>query len=140
MSEKTDAIKLAKHVLEQADLDPDGYLSMMSRQFLRALETIEALHKQLQGIDWNGRAELDLIHANRDEILKKHEEAYRRVRDAIVRDDRALAFKILDALTLFHPMHAESWVGWPEVPFTCPKCGGQRIHERLKGYQCPRCD
>jgi hypothetical protein len=23
---------------------------------------------------------------------------------------------------------------------TCPTCGGQRYHTRLKGYRCPRCD
>jgi hypothetical protein len=25
-------------------------------------------------------------------------------------------------------------------PGTCPKCGGQRAHYRLKGYRCSRCD
>ncbi len=25
-------------------------------------------------------------------------------------------------------------------PTECPTCGGERIHERLRGYRCPRCD
>ena len=66
----------------------------------------------------------DLIHANRDQILKMHEEAVRRVQRCLINhrkfnvpegfDFIGLAVQILDALNLFHPMHAESWTGWPE--------------------------
>lgn len=38
MSEKEDAIRLANKVLDDHTRDPDDDLSMMSRQFLRALE------------------------------------------------------------------------------------------------------
>ena len=65
----------------------------------------------------------DLINANRDELLRMHEEAVRRVRKrlkAALVDTEAWskgiedALAIFDALSLFHPMHAESWKGWPE--------------------------
>jgi hypothetical protein len=25
-------------------------------------------------------------------------------------------------------------------PAVCPKCGGMRVHTRLRGYRCQRCD
>lgn len=62
----------------------------------------------------------DLIAANRDEMLKMHEEAVRRLRACldpvtICPDPQVrMAIRILDALRLFHPMHGESWQGWPE--------------------------
>lgn len=61
----------------------------------------------------------DLINANRDEMLRKHEEAVQRVRKCLepVKNSVGSAFdalKVLDALSLFHPMHGESWKGWPE--------------------------
>ena len=69
----------------------------------------------------------DLINANRDEILKQHQEAIRRVRGCLERaleekdgmkfrweNEMVLAIRVLDALNLFHPMHGESWKGWPE--------------------------
>jgi hypothetical protein len=69
----------------------------------------------------------DLIQANRDQILKMHEEAIQRVRKCLetgvkdlsgfrygVEKQCKLALKVLDALSLFHPMHTESWQGWPE--------------------------
>jgi hypothetical protein len=43
MSEKDDAIRLANKVLDTPNRDPDDDLSMMSRQFLRALEPTSRL-------------------------------------------------------------------------------------------------
>ncbi len=112
MSEKADTIKLANKILEDPHADPDDDLAMLSRQFLRALETIEAQHKQLREVDWEGQAQLDLINSNRDEILKKHQEAIRLIRKWRGYQDKVEA--IIDALNLFHPMHEESWQGWPK--------------------------
>ena len=56
----------------------------------------------------------DLIQANRDELLRKHEEAVQRVRKRLESGDTRGALAVLDALRLFHPMHCESWCGWPE--------------------------
>ena len=70
---------------------------------------------------------LDLIHANRDEILRKHEEAVGLIRKALdvppslklsVNHDRLSTARhrvseVLDALALFHPMH-DDWPGWPK--------------------------
>lgn len=56
----------------------------------------------------------DLIQANRDATLRQHEEAVSRVRRCLARGDVPTALQVLDALTLFHPMHGESWRGWPE--------------------------
>lgn len=69
----------------------------------------------------------DLIAANRDEILRKHQDAIRLIRTAIEpiatcdgAADQRLTFNranyalaVLDALNTFHPMHGESWCGWP---------------------------
>src|SRR5207244_8319450 len=72
----------------------------------------------------SGDPTLDLINTNRDTILQMHEEAVRQVRRCIQNarkntettgfDWLELSEKILDALSLFHPMHGESWAGWPE--------------------------
>lgn len=69
----------------------------------------------------------DLINANRDELLAKHEEAVRRVLRCLRRGladtggaryvlerECKLANDVLAALHSFHPMHGESWQGWPE--------------------------
>jgi hypothetical protein len=67
----------------------------------------------------------DLIAANRDELLRMHQEAARRVGACLCRatDDSGqlsvwhhieVAQAVLDALNTFHPMHAENWCGWPE--------------------------
>ena len=63
----------------------------------------------------------DLIQANRDQILKMHEEAVQRICKVLIgggnqHDAEKLVYigKILSALRMFHPMHGESWRGWPE--------------------------
>jgi len=43
VSEKEEAIALANKVLDEPYRDPDDDLSMMSRQFLRALEAVDRL-------------------------------------------------------------------------------------------------
>ena len=70
----------------------------------------------------------DLIEANRDELLRVHQEAIRRVRRCLERAQGAstdstgisvwnhidVAVAVLNALNTYHPMHCESWCGWPE--------------------------
>lgn len=72
----------------------------------------------------NADPDLDMIHANRDEILRKHEEAIQLIRSACCNhgklafpnSDRTLAViyirEVIDALSMFHPMH--EWQGWPK--------------------------
>lgn len=57
----------------------------------------------------------DLIQANRDQMLRMHEEAVRRVRRRLEAKDIDGALAVLMALNLYHPMHCESWPGWPEA-------------------------
>jgi hypothetical protein len=63
---------------------------------------------------------VDLVNANRDELLRKHQEAVSLLRRVLTRPDldpkRAVeqARDVLDALNLFHPMHCD-WKGWPKV-------------------------
>jgi hypothetical protein len=96
--------------------------SILRRAIFAEQETIrlqtacDAMHKQLQAVDWNGKATADLVEANRDELLKKHQEAIRLIRVAVLRDDCRQAMRIMDVLSLFHPMHGESWCGWPSDP------------------------
>ncbi len=116
MSERDDAIKLAHRLLDDASADPDDDLRMLARQLLRYREVVEKQEQALKNIDWEGRATQDLVHANRDHILQMHEEAMRRVRRALESNKpgrRDLALEVLDALGQFHPMHGESWKGWP---------------------------
>ncbi len=106
-TEKQQAIALANRLLNEPNADPDDELRLLSRQFLRAREIIEKQEKALQAVDWNGQAELDLIHSNRDQMLKMHEEAVRRIRKSLV------SVEIHDSQTI-DIMHCESWFGWPK--------------------------
>ena len=56
----------------------------------------------------------DLIASNQEEILRVHQEAIRRVSRLLDRGDVALAKMVLFAVNQFHPMHIDSWAGWPE--------------------------
>lgn len=80
MSERNDAIRLAHKILSDSARDPDDDLSVLSRQFLRSREIIERQEEALQAVDWESKATTDLIAANRDQLLKMHEEAVVRVR------------------------------------------------------------
>ena len=52
--EHEEAIALANKVLDDASRDPDSDLSMLSRQFLRALEKIEYLESSV--LAWRAQA------------------------------------------------------------------------------------
>jgi hypothetical protein len=116
MSERTDADKLARKLLEEPGADPDDDFRMLARQLLRRKELIGRMEKQIiANLDSTG----DLVNANRDIILEKHQEAVRRVRRLLTRvplttAHMVTAVLVLDALGEFHPMHGESWAGWPE--------------------------
>ncbi len=130
-TEKKEAIALANRVLDPtsidpataASLDPDSDLAILSRQFLRALEVVdkqEAKIKEFYQTEYDPMA--DLIQANRDEILEKHKEAVRIIGNVLVggghrHDQEKLVFigRVLLALNTFHPMHCESWKGFPSA-------------------------
>ena len=112
MSERTDAIRLANKLLDVPNADPDDDLRLLARQLLRHVEAVEKLKADLT-------AQLDpmrdVITTNRDTILNMHQEAVRRVRRLLESNypgRRDLALEVLDALSLFHPMH--DWKGWPK--------------------------
>ncbi len=131
MSERTDAIHLANKLLEEPNTDPDDDLRMLSRQLLRRCETIDRLEKHLAALQ---DSTLDMINANRDTILRIHEDGLRRLTKQCeilyislsqsdspppivikdLREQARLALKIIEAINTFHPMHGESWIGWPE--------------------------
>ena len=117
MSEKSIAVKLAERVLNEPNADPDADILILARQFLRSRETIERLEKELV---YDPMA--DLIEANRDQILKMHEEAVSRINKVLIgggpnHDAEKLVYigRVLHALSVFHPMHCESWIGWPDT-------------------------
>ena len=122
MSERSDADRLARKLLDESMADPDDDLRMLSRQLLRRGEVITRLEKALSD---QQDPTLDMINANRDIILSKHEEAVRLIRGClkvIDGDKSGMRFvtesqckrigAIIDALNQFHPMHGESWCGW----------------------------
>lgn len=124
MTERQETLKLAERLLDGPNVDPDDDLRMLSRQLLRGQETIDRLKKDLmEAQDPMG----DLIQFNRDSILKMHEEAIERLRiclegvvGGIPTDGPAyragkLGLEIIRVLGLFHPMHGESWPGWPDM-------------------------
>lgn len=125
MSERELALNKAKFFMDQTDscpgIDPDDDLRLLSRQLLRGQETIEKLKSDLKVMD---DPMGDLIQANRDQILKMHEEAIRRIKKHLdIANEPSfrapdgniqIALDIIEALNTFHPMHCESWQGWPK--------------------------
>lgn len=78
---------------------------------------------------------LSLINANRDTILEIHQKALRKVKKQCkylvvhlgkfppsfgkdLHDCAKLAIAIIEAANVFHPMHGESWIGWPDETST----------------------
>lgn len=117
VGELTRAVGLANRLLDEPNADPDDDLRLLSRQLLRRQEVVQRLQDTLAAqYDPTG----DLIEANRDIILRKHEEAVsllRKILDPILIGSESQvrqAIKVLDALSIFHPMHGESWPGWPK--------------------------
>lgn len=113
-----DVLILAKRVLLDATKDPYREEAILARYFLRYKDLTKRLEDELKAA-YDPMS--DLIHANRDEMLNKHEEAVRRINKLLIgggdnHDIEKLEKigKILYALSLFHPMHGESWKGWPE--------------------------
>lgn len=125
MSEKTDALALAHKLLDEPNADPDDDLRMLARQLVRKHEKILRLEKSLSGMC---DPTADLIQANRDTILRMHETAVAKVKKLLeaslgsvhpegrwtARDEVVLATVVITRLNEFHPMHGESWHGWPE--------------------------
>jgi hypothetical protein len=56
----------------------------------------------------------DLISSNQEQVVHVLREALRRIRAALDAGDVSLARRVIDAATAYHPMHPESWDGWPE--------------------------
>lgn len=111
MSERTDTLKLAHKILDRVNADPDDDLAMLSRQLLRGQEVIDKLKRDLEE---RMDPHLDLVHANRDTILRVHEEALRRIKQCLDRKDYQTIYTVLNAVNTFHPMHGESWSGFPK--------------------------
>ena len=134
MSEKHDAEVLANRVLDEPNADPDDGLRLLARQYLRRGEVISRLEaKLIEMLD----PHLDLVNANRDTILRIHEDGTRLIGKVMIggsdtHDREKLLYigKVLHAINSFHPMHGESWIGWPtEKPHdlcadpNCKICG-----------------
>jgi len=115
-SERREADKLAERLLEEPNADPDDELRVLSRQLLRRREVIDRLQNHLGEIQDGTR---DLVNVNRDMILEVHQKGLRLIKDQcrqIAGNAGQVRFidRILHAVNSFHPMHAESWCGWPE--------------------------
>ena len=117
-SERIKADRLAERLLNEPNADPDDDLRILSRQLLRRAEVISRLEARL-GEMCDGT--LDLVHANRDIILKFHEDAIVRIGKCLQRGlanpsafkfglakECALAQRVIAALNMFHPMHGET--------------------------------
>jgi predicted transcriptional regulator YheO len=133
MSERRIADELAERLLDEPNADPDDDLRTLSRQLLRCREVVEQLNKELAA-RCNKDGTLDLVNANRDTVLRIHEDGLRRIKKQceylatslmqsnspppiVVMDllkHIRIVLKVVEAVNTFHPMYDESWSGWPE--------------------------
>lgn len=77
---------------------------------------LSAMVEELQAELHNARIgdpTADLIHANRDALLEKHQEAVQRIGNCLRQGNIVMAGAVLGTLAMYHPMN-ESWPGWPE--------------------------
>lgn len=110
ISEFRQAVRIANRVLDRHSADPDDDEAIVARQFLRAIEREqERRDADLASYDPYG----DLIGSNRDAILEVQTEGFRRVRRLLKLDRVDQAIATIEAVETFHPMHGESWKGWP---------------------------
>lgn len=56
----------------------------------------------------------DVIAGNQESIIRVYREAMRRALSALNAGDVRLAKRTIEAANTYHPMHEESWCGWPE--------------------------
>lgn len=118
-TERQDALELANRLLDEPNADPDDDLRMLSRQLLRGQEVIDKLKTQV-GEMYDPYD--DLVNTNRDALLDKHEEAEKLIAEVIIKRslypaETKIAFivDVLNALNSFHPMHPDSFTGWPQI-------------------------
>lgn len=89
----------------------DVYLRNLAERYL----TLVVAHEQLRiALEAGHDPYADLIQANRDQMLKMCEDGIARVRRHLAVGDVDTAVAVLDALRTFHPMHADTWKGWPD--------------------------
>lgn len=122
LQEYEDAKLLAQQIIDRTDEDPDSTEMILSRQFLRQVETVNILKKDLEAAH---DPTIDLVLCNQSSLLEKHEEAISIIRGhlSLGRENDGIRtliervtgiLMVLDRLAEFHPMHAEDWKGWPE--------------------------
>jgi hypothetical protein len=59
---------------------------------------------------------LDLIHANVEATKDIYEKGLRLALEALEKGSPEIAKLIIKIALCFHPMHGESWPGWPAKP------------------------
>lgn len=57
----------------------------------------------------------DVIAGNQESIIRVLREALTRIQSALATGRYGLARRIIEAANKYHPMHEESWCGWPEA-------------------------
>jgi len=78
-----------------------------------AVEESEREMKNLQDA-MRGMETQMLVDSNIKTTKAFYGQGLSRAKSALQKGNVDLALEIIDAAFLFHPMHAESWVGWPE--------------------------
>ena len=99
--------------------------TVIAKALLCAYKELKRLRRVLYE-SINGQQMDNLIDANRDELLKKHQEAVSLVQRVVEQSREPngactaigafgtlYLYQVLTALSKFNPMHAESWDGWP---------------------------
>jgi hypothetical protein len=109
MSERSQAENIAHEIIANHHQHSDED-RLLARELLRRGDVIKRLQNRIE--------DRDLVEANRDAILRVHEEGLRRIRKAVnsfFASDAAISHvdAICRAVAVFHPMYGETWGGWP---------------------------
>ncbi len=92
-------------------LDAQEIIDDLSRRLERSEDERARLK---EAVDSYCSSNADLIHANIDSLRNTYEEGLLRAKRSLEVGATIFAQLEIEAALSFHPMHAESWGGWPE--------------------------
>jgi hypothetical protein len=76
------------------------------------------------------------------DVLREYPECSRGVGEVVATVEGRMNVEAAEIAAIDRRLDA-GWAAWETAelgPFRCPECGMARVHTRLKGYRCPKCD
>lgn len=76
MTERDDAIKLANRILDKPNIDPDGDICLLARQFLREVEQLDYLRRTIWICSRFARREVGITADIDDRLIRLERDSH----------------------------------------------------------------